>query len=699
MDDKKWYQQSDLALGLGALVIIGMLIIPLPGFLLDILILVSLAIGLLTVLISLSIDEPSDFSLFPSLLLITTLYRLALNVSTTRQILSKGSSVNSSIIDAFGSFVIGSESGLGKYVIGFIIFLILTLVQILVITKGATRISEVAARFTLDALPGKQMAIDVEVANGAIDEVEAQKRRKKIQSEVDFYGAMDGASKFVQGDVRASLIITFINLLGGIIIGSAIRGESIVEALETYGKLTIGDGLVSQIPALLSTTATGIIVTRSGSDSKLATQFKDQLFGNSKVLYMVSASLVLAAFIPGLPFIPLVLASAGLAYLAYILDKSVEEKMDQIEQTEQSQEEKSDKPQDYHQDLKTDPIEFELGLNLLPLVDKDKGKPLLEQISNLRKQFVVDYGIVVPPIRIFDNLELEPDHYCIKIYGVEVAQSSVKADSLMAVGEGIDLIEGIEFTEPSFGQKAKWISPDLKVDAESKSCTVVDSTTVIITYLKEVLSNYAATILGREEVKKLLDHYKKSYPTLIEELKLQEPSRLGLIQQVLQNLLREGIPIKNIISIFEAIIDSLDRKYDKPYLISEIVRQSLSSQISKDLLSEDKKLHVITFDNEIINHLYKSLQFDEIENREIIVLNSAYSIELLNLIKEHYNQSKSKGQFPIFVVGRVIRAALYHLVSRELPSRQFSIIAIEEISTAYEVIIESKVEMSESYAV
>ena len=697
MDQKKWYRQSDIILGIGAFVIIGMLIIPLPGFLLDVLILISLAIGLLTVLTALSIDEPSDFSLFPSLLLITTLYRLALNVSTTRQILSKGPSVNSDIIEAFGSFVIGSESGLGKYLIGFIIFLILTLVQILVITKGATRISEVAARFTLDALPGKQMAIDVEVANGAINEEEAQKRRKKIQREVDFYGAMDGASKFVQGDVRASLVITFINLLGGLIIGSSIRGESFIEAMETYGKLTIGDGLVSQIPSLLSTTATGIIVTRSGSDSKLSSQFKNQLFGNPKVLYIVAANLALASFIPGLPFIPLIIGSSGLAYLAYVIDKSFEETIEKTKKIEK--EKKPIQPKDYHEDLRTDPIEFELGLNLLPLVDEEKGRPLLEQIANLRKQFVVDYGIVVPPIRIFDNLELEPDNYRIKIYGVEVVENPIKADCLMAVGSGVDSLDGLEFIEPSFGQKAKWISPELKKEAEEKSCTVVDATTVIITHLKEILSNYAATILGREEIKKLLEHYKKSYPTLIEELKLNEPSRLGLIQQVLQNLLREGIPIKNIISIFEAIIDSLDRKYDKPYLISEMVRQKLSPQISKDLLSEDSKLHIITFENELVSHLYKSLQFDEVENREIIVLDPKYVNALLNSIKENYNQSKLRNHFPIFVVGRALRSSLYHLMTRELPTRQFSVIAIEEIPSTYEVSIETKVEVKESYAV
>lgn len=297
-------KQSDVVLGVGTLLILGMLIVPLPGFVLDILIVVSIGLGLLILMTALSVTEPSEFSIFPSLLLITTLFRLALNVSTTRQILSKGPAMNSSVIEAFGTFVVGGESGLGKYVVGLIIFIILTIVQVLVITKGATRISEVAARFTLDGLPQKQMSIDMELNSGAITEAEAKVKRKKVQREVDFYGAMDGASKFVQGDVRAGLIITAINLLGGILIGSTIRGESFLASIETYGKFTIGDGLVSQIPGLLSTTATGIIVTRSSSEKKLTVEIKDQLFGNAKTLYVVSGALGLSSLIPGLPFFP-----------------------------------------------------------------------------------------------------------------------------------------------------------------------------------------------------------------------------------------------------------------------------------------------------------------------------------------------------------------------------------------------------------
>lgn len=602
--EKKWWNQSDVILGIGAVAVVAMLVIPLPGFILDILIIVSLAIGLLVLLTSLSVNEPADFSIFPSLLLITTLYRLALNVSTTRQILSKGPAMNSHVIDAFGSFIIGSESGLSKYVVGFIIFIILVLVQILVITKGATRISEVAARFTLDALPGKQMAIDMELSSGNINEEEAKKRRKRIEAEVDFYGSMDGASKFVQGDVRAGLIITAINLLGGVIIGSSIRGESFTQAIETYGKFTIGDGLVSQIPALLTTVATGIIVTRSGSESDLATQFKNQLFSNSKVLYVVAGSLGFAAFIPGLPFIPLVLLSAGIAYLGYSLEQTVKEQLESIEKKEKESGQDR-KPKDFYEELRTDPIEIEVGYHLIPLVDVSQGGALLDQISNLRKKFAQDNGVVIPPVRILDNLDLNPDTYSIKINGTEVGTSTVKPDKLMALNTNpgtAESISGEDFLEPSFGQRAKWISAEDKSDAEAKGYTVVDASTVVVTHLKELIATHASTLLGREEVKKLLDHYKISYPTLIGELDADKPGNLGIIQQVLQNLLREGLGIRNLVPILESIANNLS-KYQNSYILTELVRQSISRTVVRDYLSMDGKLRVITLESRILDRL------------------------------------------------------------------------------------------------
>ncbi|ABJ76184.1 flagellar biosynthesis protein FlhA [Leptospira borgpetersenii] len=698
--EKKWWNQSDVILGVGAVAIVAMLVIPLPGLILDILIIVSLAIGLLVLLTSLSVNEPADFSIFPSLLLITTLYRLALNVSTTRQILSKGPAMNSHVIDAFGSFIIGSESGLSKYVVGFIIFIILVLVQILVITKGATRISEVAARFTLDALPGKQMAIDMELSSGNINEEEAKKRRKRIEAEVDFYGSMDGASKFVQGDVRAGLIITAINLLGGVIIGSSIRGESFTQAIETYGKFTIGDGLVSQIPALLTTVATGIIVTRSGSESDLATQFKSQLFSNSKVLYVVAGSLGFSAFIPGLPFIPLVILSAGIAYLGYSLEQTVKEQLESIEKKEKESGQDR-KPKDFYEELRTDPIEIEVGYHLIPLVDTSQGGALLDQISNLRKKFAQDNGVVIPPVRILDNLDLNPDTYSIKINGTEVGISTVKPDKLMALNTSpgtAESIQGEDFLEPSFGQKAKWISSEDKSEAEAKGYTVVDASTVVVTHLKELLATHASTLLGREEVKKLLDHYKTSYPTLIGELDADKPGNLGIIQQVLQNLLREGLGIRNLVPILESIANNLS-KYQNPYILTELVRQSVARTVVKDYLSIDGKLRVITLESRILDRLNKSITQDRIENRDVLSLAPDFYKKLIDSVAELYRNFRMEGKFPIFVVNRDVRLPFSYLLAKEFPPRNFGVLAYEEIHSSVDSVIEAELKLPQTQTV
>ncbi|HNI99915.1 MAG TPA: flagellar biosynthesis protein FlhA, partial [Leptospiraceae bacterium] len=445
------------------------------------------------------------------------------------------------------------------------------------------------------------------------NEEEARTRRKKVQKEVDFYGAMDGASKFVQGDVRAGLIITAINLIGGIIIGMAIRKESFGFAVETYGKLTIGDGLVSQIPGLLATTATGMIVTRAASEKELSQEFKSQIFSNPKTLYVVSACLALAAFIPGLPMFSLFFFSIGLAYLAYIIDRNAKETITSIEKKEA--ENKAEKKPDYYKELRTDPIEVELGLNLVPLVNASLGGVLLDQITNLRRRFATDTGLVIPAVRILDNLELDPDSYAIKIHGVIVGDSKIRPTKLMAIDNSgkraLDQIMGEEFLEPTFGFKAKWIDPADKVDAENKGAAVVDPSTVIVTHLKELISNHAASLLGREEVKNLLDHVKTSYPTLVSEID-EKKLGVGLIQQVLQNLLREGLGIKNLASILEAILNNEPKTRD-PFFLSESVRQAISRQIVTDYLSKDGKLHVVTMDPKVSEKLSKSIVVDPIE--------------------------------------------------------------------------------------
>lgn len=683
------YISSDVILGIGVILVVAMLVVPLPGFLLDILIVISLALGLIILLTSMSVKEASDFSIFPNLLLITTLYRLALNVSTTRQILSQGSSFNSHIIDAFGTFVVGGGTGLSKYVVGFIIFLILTIVQIIVITKGATRISEVAARFTLDALPGKQMAIDTELTSGNITEEEARTRRKKIQREVDFYGSMDGASKFVQGDVRAGLIITVINLVGGIIIGTSIRGESFLSAIETYSKFTIGDGLVSQIPSLLSTTATGMIVTRAGSDSAMASEFKDQLFNNSKVLYTVAGSLALAALIPGLPFFSLIFFAIGLAYIAYTIQKNAQESLNAIEKTQV--ESKIEKKPDYYKELRTDPIEVELGLNLVPLVDSNQGGVLLDQISNLRKRFAIDIGLVIPPVRILDNLELDQNSYSIKINGIVIGESKLFSDKLMALDAAQKVkepIRGEEFVEPTFGYKARWIDPADKIEAENMGYTVVDPSTVIVTHLKELIANHAAAILGREEVKQLLEHVRGSHPTLVGELE-EKKIGLGTIQQVLQNLLREGLGIKNLPLILEAITNNEYKSRD-PFFLSETVRQAISRQIVNDYVHPDGKLHVVTLDHKLTEKLNKGIVPDPIEGN-IISLSPDLYTKVIESAAREYNRCHSEGKFPIFVVGRSIRLPFSYMLAKEFSPRNFAVLAVEEIHSSVKTIVDSNI--------
>lgn len=681
MKEKKWYTQSDSILGIGAITIIAMLVIPLPGKLLDVLIVVSLGMGLIILLTSLSMKEASDFSVFPSLLLISTIFRLALNVSTTRQILSQGSSFDSGIIDAFGTFVIGGGNGLEKYLIGFIIFIIITIVQIIVITKGATRISEVAARFTLDALPGKQMSIDTELSSGNINEEEAKIRKQKVQREVDFYGAMDGASKFVQGDVRAGLVITGINLIGGIIIGTSLQGESFANAIQTYSKFTIGDGLVSAIPGLLSTTATGMIVTRAGSERQLAEEFKDQLFTNPKILYMVAATLFLAGLIPGLPILTLSAFAAGLSYLAYIIQQNAKEAIAHTEQEKVESGQVEKKP-DYYKEIRTDPIEVELGLNLVPLVDTNQGGVLLDQIANLRKRFAVEIGLVIPAVRILDNLELDHDSYAIKINGIMVGQSKVRPDKLMALdntGQIKESMRGEEFTEPTFGYKALWIDSEDKIEAENLGYTVVDPSTVLVTHLKELISNHASSLLGREEVKNLLEHVRNSHPTLVAEIDSKQVG-LGIIQQVLQNLLKEGLGIRNITAILESIANNFNTKSVEPYVLSEYVRQAISKQIVNDYLSPDGKLHVMTMDHKITERLNKGLVVDPMEG-SLLSLAPDYHNRLIDSVAREYNRSHRDGIFPIFAVSRSLRMPFAYLLAKEFPPRNFAVLAIEEIDS------------------
>src|SRR5690625_2522430 len=534
----------DLSVLIGVILIIIMLVIPLPGWLLSILILTNITLALIVILVSMNTQEALQFSIFPSLLLLLTLFRLGLNVSTTRSILSKADA--GGVVDTFGTFVIGNNP-----LVGFVVFTILVIIQFIVITKGAERVSEVAARFTLDAMPGKQMSIDADLNAGLISEQQARERREKIEREADFYGAMDGASKFVKGDAIAGIVIVLVNIIFGLIVGMVQMDFTFTEAVHTYTQLTVGDGLVSQIPALLIATATGIVVTRVTTTGNLGSDVTGQLLQYPKLLYIASGTIFLLGLTPINFF--LTTAIAGLLALSgYLLQQHA--KVDDTEEVEKEEDEATalQEPDNVIDLLSMDPIEFEFGYALIPLVDAKQGGDLLDRVVMIRRQLAIELGLVIPVVRIRDNIQLEPNEYRLKIKGNEVARGEVLLDHYLAMTPDMDEdhIDGIETKEPAFGLPAKWISEDVKDEAELSGYTVVDPPSVVSTHMTEVLKKNAYTLLGRQETKQLIDHLKESYPILVEEV-TPDPLSIGDIQKVLANLLRENVSIRNLPVIFE----------------------------------------------------------------------------------------------------------------------------------------------------
>ena len=668
---RAWMQKGDFLMGIGVIAVVMMLIIPLPTFFLDFLMAVSIMIGLLVLMIVMFVHRSFDFSVFPSLLLVSTVFRLALNVSSTRLILLDGASFDGKIVRTFGDFVVG-----GNYVVGFIIFIILVAVQFIVITKGATRTAEVAARFTLDAMPGKQMSIDSDLSNGLITEDEARKRREEIRKEADFYGAMDGASKFVQGDVKVGIIITLINIIGGFIIGMVQRGEPFDVALRTYTLLSIGDGLVTQIPSLLITTATGIIVTRAVSNENLGDQLSDQLGSQPRALYITAGALGCAVLIPGFPKIPLIILSASMASLAYFLTQAQEDEREHqaIEAKEAAV--KDTKPESVLPLIQVDPLEVEIGYNLIPLVDPEQGGTLLDRITNIRRRSALDMGLIVPPIRIRDNMELEPEMYSILIKGVEMAKGMVQVGKLMAMDSGDirEKIEGVEFIEPVFNLNAIWIDPESRDYAESKGYTVVDCPTIVATHLTEIIKRHADEILGREEVQKLINNIKNDYPAVVKEI--EEKMKLGEMQKVLQNLLRERVSIRNMVTILETLATYAEYTRD-PGVLTEYVRAALSRQIAGSYLAEDNVLSVITVDPEIEGVIRDSIHEDPVEGRIAGMDPDTHSIIVGSLL-DAYQRASKMGYTPVFLVSPQIRSVTFTLLEREVQAPV--VLAYNEIS-------------------
>ncbi|MDX8410089.1 MAG: flagellar biosynthesis protein FlhA [Mariprofundales bacterium] len=595
-------KHTDVILASGVLMVLMIMMVPMPLWIMDMLLAINISIGLLILLTSLYIVKPLEFSAFPTVLLLTTLFRLSLNVATNRLILlhgQDGPQAAGHVIEAFGQFVVG-----GNTVVGIIIFMILVLINFIVITKGSTRIAEVAARFTLDAMPGKQMAIDADLNAGMIDEATAKARRTEVAKEAEFYGAMDGAAKFVRGDAMAGLIITAINLIAGMIIGSAQQGMPLSEAMDVYSILTVGDGLVSQIPALVISTASGIVVTRAGAGDNIDTELGEQFSRYPKLYYVASAAILLISLVPGLPFIPFLLISAGLGFTGWFLQSASTLEEAEVQKTEAAaevaQQSSSGSDESPLSDLLVvDPIRVEVGYGLIDMVEGRSDGNLLERLQSVRRQLTQDMGFILPPVHIKDNLQLGVGEYRVMIRGAEVARSEIRPRNLLALEGNMSgpVVQGVATKEPAFGLPALWITADKRQQAEISGYTVVEPPTVIITHITEILRKHSYEMLDRSQVMELVDALKERYPKIIDDM-VPAPVSLGLLQNVLRRLLAEWVPIRDLLLIIETLSDGMSDQRDLTTLV-EMVRMRLGRNIIQTHLNEQGELHVLTLDGEI----------------------------------------------------------------------------------------------------
>ncbi len=663
---------GDVVVALGIIAIIIIIIIPIPTGLLSALLSLNIALSILILLISMYVEDALKISIFPSLLLVATLFRLSLNISTTRAILSQGDA--GKVVETFGDFVIGDN-----IVIGFVIFLIIALVQFIVITKGSERVAEVSARFTLDAMPGKQMAIDADLNAGLITEEEAKIRRKDIQRYADFYGAMDGASKFVKGDAIAGLIIIFINIIGGLIIG-ILSGMSVAEAVEKYVGLTVGSGLVSQVPALLVSTATGIVVTRAASENNLGQDLIEQLFGNyPRLLYIVGFVMIVLGITTPLPFTFAILGAVFL-FIGNTMDKKpVEEVVEQKQEISHAEELR--KPENVLGLLKVDDIELEFGYGLIPLADVEQGGDLLDRIVMIRRQIAMELGLVVPIVRLRDNIQLNPNEYVIKIKGVKVAKGEVYFDHYLAMDPGTaeGELEGIETIEPAFGLRAKWITEDEREKAEIYGYIVVDPPSVIATHLTEIIKEKAHELIGRQDVKMLIDNVKDEHPAVVEEL-VPKILSLGEIQKVLSNLLREQISIRDMVTILETLADYGKITHDTD-LLTEYVRQRLSGYITSKYVEDGNQLNVVTLDNSVEETIMNSIT--KTETGSYLSLEPSTAQRILNNTLKAVRKLTNAGEQPIVLTAPIVR--LYFKRLTEQLTRDLIVLSYNEIDPAVEV--------------
>lgn len=666
----KLKNKFDILVAFGVMGIILMIIIPLPPFLLDILLVVNITLSVLILLMTLFSTNVLQLTIFPTLLLITTLFRLGLNISSTRLILGQGYAGN--IIESFGSFVVG-----GNYVLGVIIFLIIIIIQFLVITNGSGRVSEVSARFTLDAMPGKQMSIDAELNAGVIDEKTAKKKRRELQQEADFYGSMDGASKFVKGDAIAGIIITAINIIAGIIIGMLMLGMDIGTAVQTFVRLTIGDGLVSQIPALLISTAAGIIVTRADTDENIASLAGQQLTAIPKAIMVTGVVLIVLGVMPGLPKLSFFALGGGCILIGRTLQKGEDEKREEIANEDLPVEEVStlNEVEDVTELLNVEVLEVEIGYGLIPLADDSNGGDLLQRIASIRRQCAIDMGIIVQPIRIRDNLQLDPNQYCIKIKGNRVATYSLMPTMVLCMdpmGLGLDL-EGIKAVEPSFGLEALWITKDKIEEAELKGYTIVDPSTILVTHLLEIVKEKSYELMGREEVKAIMDATKEKNSVIVDEL-IPDIMTLGEVQKVFQNLLKEKVAIKDRVTILETLADNAINTKDIE-LLTEYVRMALNKSICESLVDENNSITVATLSNEverlIANNLQKSI------NGTYPAVDPDNTNKIFNSIRTITESVEFCNNRPVILVSPKIRAPFRKLVEMVFPN--VAILSLNEI--------------------
>jgi flagellar biosynthesis protein FlhA len=667
--------RSDVMASLGLVGILFIMIIPLPSIMLDLFLSMNITLALLILIISLYTTKAIEFSIFPSVLLTTTLFRLALNVASTRLILlngDQGADAAGTVIQSFGQFVVG-----GDYVVGIVIFAILVLINFMVIVKGAGRIAEVAARFTLDGMPGKQMAIDADLNAGLIDEHEARRRREEISDEAAFHGAMDGAAKFVRGDAIAGIIITLINIGAGFVIGVLQKGMPMAEAAQTYTILTVGDGLVSQIPALIISTAAGLLVTRATGEKDFGSDLRKQFSVHAIALWVVAGILLIFALIPGLPFVPFLILSAALAVMAFYLDRSKREAV--AEEVMEPPTPQVKPEENYDQMLSVDLLELEVGYGLIPFVDSAQDGELLTRIQSIRKQFVLNHGFIIPPIHIKDNLQLSPNQYVISLKGVKVAEAEILPGHFMAMDPGIvtETIKGIPTKEPAFGLDALWVTEDKRERAQMAGYTVVDCTTVMATHISEIIRRHAHELIGRQEVQNLLDNLAKSSPKLVEETVPQMVS-LSTLMRVLQNLLRESVSIRDLRTILETLGDWAHATQD-PEILTEYVRHALSRTICAEL-AVNQTIPLITLAKPVEDAILSSVQHKE--TGSYLAIDPQTAQRILDSIGKGIALFQG-GQKPVLLSAPQIRPHVRKLIERYYP--ELVVISHNEVVSTYKV--------------